>query len=154
MSPSSRGASLEVAPERPCASGTRLDPFVRHTLHSSKLVVLVSEGTWHPPTDVYETTDLIVCRMEVAGVRPEDLQILLAGDTLTIRGRRRDAAATVRRCFRQMEVSYGVFDRTIVVPSPYNPDGIQASYKNGFLEIILPKAVRFRGPRVCIEIGL
>ena len=96
---------------------------------------------WHPATDVCETDDAIVVRVEVAGVRPEDIEVVLEDEQLlTVRGMRRDSMADKRRGYHQMEIHYGMFQRHVYIPKAVNAEGARARYEQGFLEIMLPIA--------------
>ena len=96
--------------------------------------------TWRPPTDVYETENELVVKMAISGVRSEDVSITLTGDTLTISGRRQDSSNHKKICFYLMEIRYGHFERSVVLPKNIDANKIEASYKDGFLQITIPKA--------------
>jgi HSP20 family protein len=93
---------------------------------------------WRPPTDVYETEDAIVIRVEIAGMREQDFSVALEDRTLTIRGVRSDP--TERRAFYQMEIPFGEFSTEVELPAPIVNEGVEAVYRDGFLQITLPKA--------------
>jgi HSP20 family protein len=93
---------------------------------------------WRPPTDVYETEDAIVIRVEIAGMREQDFSVALEDRTLTIRGIRSDP--TERRAFYQMEIPFGEFSTGVELPAQIVPEGVEAVYRDGFLQITLPKA--------------
>jgi HSP20 family protein len=101
---------------------------------------------WRPPTDVYETDDNIVVKVEVAGMAEDDFAITYSEHNLTIAGVRRDPAAKLG--YHQMEIPYGEFRTDAYVPKAVDADGIEASYENGFLLVTLPKV----GPhRITVE---
>jgi len=93
---------------------------------------------WRPPTDMYETDEAIVVRVEVAGMREADFTISLVKRNLTIRGVRQDTSE--RRAYHQMEIAYGEFTTEIELPYEIVSDKVQATYHDGFLRITLPKA--------------
>ncbi len=93
---------------------------------------------WRPPTDVYEIEDALVVRVEIAGMRESDFAIYLDGRFLAIRGVRPDI--TERRAYHQMEIRFGEFATEVELPYQVVVDEIQATYTNGFLRILLPKA--------------
>ena len=93
---------------------------------------------WRPPTDVYETEEAIVIRVEIAGMREQDFSVALEDRTLTIRGIRSDP--TGRRAFYQMEIPFGEFSTEVELPAPIVSEGVEAVYRDGFLQITLPKA--------------
>ena len=99
--------------------------------------------TWRPPTDVYETGSAVVVRMEIGGVQCQDIEVAVGDDqVLSVRGIRRDPRARERRGYHQMEIHYGVFQRSVYIPKPVNTEGAEAHYDAGFLEIVLPIAER------------
>ncbi len=94
--------------------------------------------TWRPPTDVYETDDAIIVKVEIAGMSPEDIQISFVDHVLTVRGVRPDMDA--KNSYHCLEIPYGEFDSQVLLPGAINEDAIDARYENGFLRIVLPKA--------------
>jgi HSP20 family protein len=100
---------------------------------------------WEPPVDVYETADALHVKVELAGVHPDQLQVELSvdGRAVVIRGQRRDGtcSAEQRTTYHQMEIYFGRFER--VIPLPARPEldreNVQASYRDGFLLVSLPK---------------
>ena len=93
---------------------------------------------WSPPTDVYETEEAYTVRMEIAGMREKDFEIILENDTLLISGSRPDLPE--RRAYYQMEIRFGKFATAVGIPGPVNVDEALAEYKDGFLTITLPKS--------------
>lgn len=93
---------------------------------------------WRPPTDVYETEDAILVRVEIAGMNESDFSIILNGQYLLIRGMR--AEPPERRAYHQMEIPFGEFATEVELPHPVSAREAEAYYSNGFLRIILPKA--------------
>ncbi|HHT9120455.1 MAG TPA: Hsp20/alpha crystallin family protein [Candidatus Hypogeohydataceae bacterium YC41] len=110
--------------------------------------------TWHPPTDVYETENELVVKMAISGVRPEDISVILTGDILTISGRRQDPSNHKKLCFYLMEIRYGYFERSIVLPKNIDESRIEASYKDGFLQITIPKAEETKKEQQAVEIKI
>jgi HSP20 family protein len=94
--------------------------------------------TWRPSTDVYETEEAIIIRVEIAGMREQDFAVALDDRTLTIHGVRIDTSE--RRAFHQMEIPFGEFSTEVDLPVPINSEGVEAIYRDGFLLITLPKA--------------
>lgn len=90
--------------------------------------------------DVYHTDKEIVVRSTMAGVKPEDLNIIVNNDLLTIRGKRETEPAIPHSNYLYRECFWGGFSRTIVLPQDVKADKIKATLKNGLLTIILPKA--------------
>jgi HSP20 family protein len=93
---------------------------------------------WTPPTDVYETEENVIVRVEIAGMREEDFVVELNGRELLVRGNRLDTAE--RRSFYQMEIRFGEFALALELPSHIITEEVMAVYQNGFLLVSLPKA--------------
>jgi HSP20 family protein len=93
---------------------------------------------WRPPTDVYETDDAIVVRVEIAGMEEADFTIILDERSLLIRGVRAESAE--RRAYHQMEIRFGEFGTEIELPYPVAANQVEAVYGMGFLRVVLPKA--------------
>jgi HSP20 family protein len=98
----------------------------------------VRSNVWSPPTDEYETETAYVVRVEIAGMREEDFEVLLENDTLLISGSRSDFPD--RRAYQQMEIRFGKFATSVNIPGPVDVDQAHAEYKDGFLTVVLPKA--------------
>jgi HSP20 family protein len=92
---------------------------------------------WRPPTDVYETDTSAVVRVEIAGVRRDDIDITFANRILTVSGIRSDPAAKLT--YQQMEIKYGDFRTDVFLPWAVKDEDIEANYEDGFLVIVLPK---------------
>jgi HSP20 family protein len=107
---------------------------------------------WEPPIDVYEIDNNIVVLVEIAGLTPEDINVIIEGTTLVIKGERGVNPTTSRRSYSQMEIRRGYFERSIQLPAPVGPDQTKASYKDGLLEITLAKVAQRQTPRVRIKI--
>jgi len=104
---------------------------------SSSWRVKLRSHIWRPPTDVYETKDSVVVRVEVAGMREEDFSISLSGKELVIRGIRPDIPE--RRAYHQMEIIFGEFMSEVELPCDVDAEQVKAEYKMGFLRLELPK---------------
>ncbi|HJS18591.1 MAG TPA: Hsp20/alpha crystallin family protein [Anaerolineales bacterium] len=97
----------------------------------------VHSNVWTPPTDVYEADANLIVKLEIAGVREEDIEVTVEEQVLLIRGNRLDQ--NERRAYHQMEIRFGKFEIAIGLPSDINVEESSAHYKDGFLTIILPK---------------
>jgi len=106
---------------------------------------------WEPAVDVYTTATEVVVQMELAGVVQDEIEIVVDGDVLTVRGNRREAAVRSGRSYYRMEIHRGPFERAIRLPARVDPGATQASYSDGLLEIVLPKLKRERTLRVDVK---
>jgi HSP20 family protein len=101
------------------------------------------DPSFHPPMDVYETeTDLVVV-MEIAGMKAEDIHVLFEKDMLSISGKRVESCASPKTRLHRMEIDYGEFQRTLLIPFPLKTEEIRAVYRQGFLTVTVPKRKEF-----------
>ncbi len=98
----------------------------------------LTSSVWSPPTDVYETEDAYVVRVEVAGIRETDFEITFENGILAVSGVRPELPG--RRAYHQMEIHFGKFSTAVAVPGPVDLDRSAADYKDGFLIVSMPKA--------------
>ena len=103
-----------------------------------------SETYWIPNTDVYTTDTGVVIKVELAGIRREDLELTAEGNRLTISGFRPDCcrAANAKCKFLVMEINYGAFESIIELPQGFDLSLARAAHQNGFLRIDVPERVR------------
>ena len=118
-------------------SGSYTEPR-REVLHAVGWQVQVRAGIWSPPTDVYETENGYVVRVEIAGMREADFEITVEDGFLMISGSRPDVPE--RRAYQQMEIRFGKFETIVGIPGPVDLDASRADYSEGFLTVTLPKA--------------
>ncbi len=100
----------------------------------------VSTRVWSPLVDVFEDADAIVIRTDLPGMNQDDIDIEMNNDMLTIRGERKFDDEARRDRYVRVERQYGAFQRTFTIEIPVEPDKIKAVFKNGILELTLPKA--------------
>jgi len=110
------------------------EPFARFATGDEDLV----SGTWVPPVDVAETQDKILVRAEVPGIRQEDISIEFENGLLTLRGERK-IEKTEGVTWHRVERIYGNFSRSFTLPRSVDPEKITASYREGILEVEVPK---------------
>jgi HSP20 family protein len=110
------------------------EPFARFATGDEDLV----SGTWVPAVDVAETQDKILVRAEVPGIKQEDISIEFENGLLTLRGDRKlEKAEGVT--WHRVERIYGNFSRSFTLPRSVDPEKISATYREGILEIEVPK---------------
>ena len=95
--------------------------------------------TLAPPTDVYETADEVVVVAEIAGIDEQEVEIEVDGGRLAFHGEKVDREAHPDRRHTQMEICYGLFGRSLVLPARVDPSKAKVTYAGGFLRIVLPK---------------
>ena len=101
-----------------------------------------SETGWVPNTDVYATDNGLVVKVELAGMRSENLEITVENNRLRIAGNRPDGCRAAKAHFLVMEINYGPFESMLEVPPGYDLSQAKATYLNGFLRIDVPLAAR------------
>jgi HSP20 family protein len=94
--------------------------------------------------DVFQKGDAIVVKSTIAGVEPEDLEIFLNRDMLTIKGKREHAESVTHGEYFVRECYWGKFSRTIILPSDVKSEDAKATLKDGVLTIVMPKAQHSR----------
>src|SRR5712671_1812322 len=99
------------------------------------------DAHWIPNTDVYVTEDMLVIKVELAGMRKEDLELTVEDNSLTITGHRPDGCRAPKCKFLVMEIDYGSFQSVIELPQGYNLNQAKAAYQNGFLRVDVPQGV-------------
>ena len=99
-----------------------------------------TKGTWVPNTDVYTTDSGLVVKVELAGMRSNDLEITVEGHRLRISGNRHDGCRSSKCNFLVMEINYGPFESVLELPAGYDLTQAKAAYLNGFLRIDVPLA--------------
>jgi HSP20 family protein len=106
---------------------------------------------WMPATDVYEKDDKYYVTMDLPDVNPDDIEISVTDSTLRVRGERKHVQEVKEENYRRSERFYGTFERIIELPEPVKSEDIEATYKNGMLEIVLPKAEEKKAQEVKIK---
>lgn len=98
-------------------------------------------GGWRPHLEVYETSEALTVRAELAGIDEETLDVAVEEHLLRVRGvRRREANNNEeRRVYHQMDIAYGPFAAEVFIPFAIATDEVEASYENGVLQVVLPK---------------
>jgi HSP20 family protein len=123
------------------------EQHIRERMEQARQRIIGAPGTpsfsvpfMEPAVDIFETEDHVVIEVEIAGIRDEDLELEIEGSKCTLRGERKPARQGEKRAFRQVEISHGPFQRELFLPAAVNPDAVETVYKDGMLQIMLPKA--------------
>jgi HSP20 family protein len=110
----------------------------------------LAERAW-PPIDVAEKDDAIVVRAEVPGCKPEDIDISVYGNTLTLSGEKKESRESNGDGCYHMESTYGSFRRDIPLSAEVDQDKIEAVIKDGILSVTLPKAEKSKAVKVKVK---
>ncbi|MCX2727702.1 Hsp20/alpha crystallin family protein [Thermomicrobium sp. 4228-Ro] len=94
---------------------------------------------WRPPLEVYEDERGLVVRAELAGLREDDIHVVVNDSVLQISGVRRPREEGQRRTYHEMGIAYGPFEAEVRIPFPVDLDRVEAVYQQGFLEVTLPR---------------
>lgn len=117
-----------------------LDRLFERLYSISPAVASPYRRTFVPSTDVFETDDELVFKLDLAGIDKENLKITLENRTLTVQGRRYEERHGETTYYYQVEIEYGHFRRIFDLPYYVIPEETQAAYREGFLYIMLKKA--------------
>ncbi|MBW1695210.1 MAG: Hsp20/alpha crystallin family protein [Deltaproteobacteria bacterium] len=129
----------------------RLEYRLETVFRSMGPVFFLSERTWMPQMDMYDTPEEIVIRAEIPGVDKTNLEVELSSNALRISGIRRELPCTENTTYRLAEIQYGAFERILYLPSPVAREKVSATLINGFLEIRLVKLPKDVAHRVHIS---
>jgi len=113
----------------------------------------MAQGAWIPAVDIYETKESIVLNVELPGVTKEDISLEVKDSTLTIKGEKKLEKNVKEENFHRMERTYGSFTRAFTLPSTVQQDKVKAKFRDGILEIMLPKAEEARPKQIKVDVG-
>jgi HSP20 family protein len=107
---------------------------------------------WRPVVDVAETESDIIVKAEIPGIDPKDIDISITGDTLTLKGEKKEEKENTGKSYHRVESSYGSFKRVINLPVSVEVDKVTAEGKNGLLEITLPKKEESKAKKINVRV--
>lgn len=110
-------------------------------------------GAWAPALDVEETEDGFTLHIELPGVSPDDVEVSLEENVLTIAGERRFYDERDGESFRRIERAFGRFHRAVRLPDRVAPDKVTATHRDGLLTIQVPKAEEAKPRRIEVTSG-
>jgi HSP20 family protein len=108
--------------------------------------------SWAPVVDLYETKDDLVLAMELPGVSDKDVTVSITGDLLSLKGERRFEHDVKEQQLLHVERAYGKFERLVQLPIPVQADKVKASYRDGVLEVRLPKTEEIKPKEIKVDI--
>jgi HSP20 family protein len=142
METSVRVSEVRVDGEQLAPLAGDSDPWSSGGVGEARWMGAHSYKVWRPPTDVYETDESVVVKVEIAGLKEGEFEVSLANRVLTIFGSRRESAAKLS--YQQMEIRYGRFLTEVRLPCSVEAQRTEAVYEDGFLRVTLPKVPRRR----------
>jgi HSP20 family protein len=119
--------------------GSRFEETIEDMFRSMGPIFCLTERTWKPSIDLYETANEIVILAEVAGVSKDCLDIEVNSKAIKISGNRNEPPKRESCKYRLAEIQYGIFERILILPAFIDPDKVDASFQDGFLKIRLLK---------------
>ena len=108
-------------------------------------------AVWTPAVDVFDTKDAIVLKAELPGLKPEDIDIEIDDNVLTIKGERRFQEAVEDGRYYRLERSYGHFSRSLTLPQGVRGDQVDAQFDQGVLEVRVPKADEVKPRKIAVN---
>ena len=124
------------------------EPFLGRVADDESLV----SGTWAPPVDVMEEKDAIRVVAELPGMKKEDIEIQFENGVLTIRGQRAIEKDSSDKTFHRVERVYGNFVRSFTLPRSVDADKIDATYRDGVLDVRVPKKEEAKPRQIAINV--
>ena len=113
----------------------------------------LGRGAWNPSVDIFESKDHIVLEAELPGISPDDVNISIENNVLTIHGERRFDKQDDSENFHRMERSYGSFTRSFTLPPTVSSEDVSANFDNGILRVELAKREEAKPRRIEIKAG-
>ena len=113
----------------------------------------MTEGQWVPAVDVSETESELVVRAELPGMTHDDIEVNLQDNVLTLRGEKKQEKKEDKENFHRLERSYGSFTRSFSLPAGVKQEDIKAIFKDGILEVSLPKTEEVKPKKIAITAG-
>ena len=113
----------------------------------------LTAGAWAPTVDVSENDNAIIVRAELPGMSQDDIELNLQDNVLTLKGEKKQEAKEDKENYHRTECCFGSFSRSFSLPATVKQEDIQATFKNGVLEINLPKAEEAKVQKIAITAG-
>ncbi len=108
---------------------------------------------WSPKIDILENDNDVTVKAEIPGVDPKEIDISITGDTLTIKGEKKEEKENKGEHYHRVERSYGSFTRTIDLPAHVNTDKVEAKNIHGVIEITLPKMEKSKAKKISVKVA-
>ena len=108
------------------------------------------EAAWNPGIDVFERDNRLVTKIDLPGLKKEDVTVEVTDGYLTISGERKREESSEQEFLT--ERSYGKFQRSLTLPSAVDAEAVKANYKNGLLQVVLPKAEQTKPKQIEVDL--
>lgn len=109
-------------------------------------------GSWTPPVDIYETDDKVVLKADLPGIDQKDIDLRIEDGMLVLKGERKFEREKSQEDFHRIERAYGAFQRTFRLPGSVDQTQVQATHKDGVLEVVLTKKEETRPFQIKVEV--
>jgi HSP20 family protein len=109
--------------------------------------------TWAPPVDIYETEHELVVKADLPDIKPEELDIRVENNILTIRGERKFEKKATENNYLRVERAYGAFSRSFSLANTVNAEAIKADYKDGVLTLNVPKREEAKPKQIKVNVS-
>jgi HSP20 family protein len=135
----------------------RWDPFRDMTQVQNQLNRLVDQvwngrqESWLPAVDVFDTKDAVVLKAELPGMDPDDIEIEVEDNVLTIKGERKFEETVDEERYYRVERRFGSFQRDLALPQGVKPEDIAAGYEDGILTVTVPKVEEQKPKRIEVK---
>ncbi len=129
------------------------DDAVRGTSRSDEADDWALGGSWAPAVDIFEKDGNIVLKAELPGVDASQVDIRVENNTLSLRGERKLESEVTRDNFHRVERAYGAFSRSFTLPSVVDTEKIKADFKDGVLQVTLPKRDEAKPKQIQVSVG-
>ena len=140
----------------------RWDPFRELETFSERLNRMLAEsptragqsdtyGSWVPPVDIFHRAENLVIRAELPGLRLEDIDVRIENGVLTLQGERKREEGFNENDAYRLERTYGIFMRSFTLPTTVDASKIAATYRDGVLEVVVPKSESAKPKKVAIH---
>lgn len=133
--------------------GTNFEKTIQEMFQSVNPMFSLSECSWRPQMDIYETPEEIIILAEIAGVSKENLEVEINTKAVKIFGTRSAIPLQKNARYRLAEIQFGTFERILFLPAPIDTEKVSASYSNGFLQIRLAKKPMSQVHKIPIDEG-
>ncbi|MBI4734132.1 MAG: Hsp20/alpha crystallin family protein [Rubrobacteridae bacterium] len=131
----------------------RMQEDFNRTFESFVRPGVVSEFRWMPDVDVFEKEDKIMVRVDLPEIKAEDVDVSIIDNSLIIKGERKHTEEVKGEDYYMTERRFGAFERAIDLPAPVKPEEVHAMYRDGVLEVTLPKAEEKKSKEIKVKVA-
>jgi len=132
---------------------SRINELFDETFGRSRMAPTSGIGAWYPPVDILESNDSYLIRAELPGMKKEDVNLEIQEGTLTLSGERKLEEPANGVEYHRVERVAGRFSRSFYLPQTVKHDGIKATFRDGILEVHVPKADEAKAKQIAISVN-